>query len=890
MLSPNTKLGPYEIISQIGAGGMGEVYKARDTRLDRIVALKVLPAHLADQPDRRERFEREARTIAGLNHPHICTLHDIGRQDGTDFLVMEYVEGETLAAQLLKGPLPAEEVMRYGIEISDALDKAHRKGVTHRDIKPGNIMLTKSGTKLLDFGLAKLRQEASPALPVSQLPTLKESPTVEGTILGTLQYMSPEQLEGKMDEIDGRTDIFAFGAVMYEMATGRKAFEGKSTVSLIGAILKDNPPPISSLQPMTPPALDRVVRKCLAKDPGDRWQSAHDVTDELKWISEGGSQPAVSVPAAAAQPRPARTNWPTLGLGALVLLAAVAGFAVWKLRPTPAPAPVIRTVITLPAGQQLDPSVQSSLAISPDGSRLVYVAAQGGKTQLYIRSMDSLEVRALADTDGAISPFFSPDGQWIGFNADGKLKKIPVNGGAAITLVDAAISGGASWSTQGSIVFSVGPSNLRQVPEAGGAPQALTQLGKGEIAHAQPDVLPGGKATLFTVAAPTPHVAVYSLETGQRKDLIQNGTSPRYLLSGHLVYSQNGNLMAVPFDPGRLEVTGAAVPALEGVMQSVGPGATAQYSVSDTGTLVYIPAGSETVKRQLLWVTRGGLEQPLPAPPHEYDNPRISPDGKRVAVEIGPQVWVYDIARDTLTRLTFAGSTNNNPIWAPDGTRVAFYSNASGQANLYWQMADGSGGLERLSTSERGQIPTSFSPDGQHLAFHALDPNRQRDIWVLSLSDHKEQPFLQTQFTEGAPVFSPDGHWLAYVSDESGRPEVYVQPYPGPGGKWQISSDGGTEPAWNPKGGELFYRSGDKMMAVTVQTAPTFSAGKAQVLFQGTYAARVFPQLGTRYDVSPDGQRFLMVKEVQAGAEITQIDVVQNWFEELKQRAPAGKQ
>src|SRR6266852_8254662 len=450
---PGKRLGPYEILSAIGAGGMGEVYRARDTRLDRIVAIKVLPAHLADEPERRERFEREARTIASLNHPHICTLYDIGRQDGTDFLVMEYLEGETLAQRLLNGPLPLEQVLQYAIEIADALDKAHRKGVTHRDLKPGNLMLTKSGTKLLDFGLAKLRRDAAPAIPLSQLPTAtaKEAVTQVGTILGTLQYMAPEQLEAK--EADARTDIFAFDALVYEMATGKRAFEGKSQASVIGAILKDDPPPMSSLQPMTPPAVDRVVKKCLRKDPDERWQSARDVTDELKWIVEGGSQVTLAPTAPAKGIRALGRRALLLSVGILLLIAVLTGLAVWNLKILP-PQPVSRLVVTLPPGQQLAGLDSGpAVALSPDGTHLAYVATQVGAQQIYLRAMDSLEAKAIPGTERAVNPFFSPEGQWLGFFVGQKLKKISVSGGAALTLGDATFPHGASWSRLGLIAF-----------------------------------------------------------------------------------------------------------------------------------------------------------------------------------------------------------------------------------------------------------------------------------------------------------------------------------------------------------------------------------------------------------------------------------------------------
>ena len=893
---PGRRIGPYEILSAIGAGGMGEVYKARDNRLARVVAIKVLPTHLADSSELRERFDREAKTIASLNHPHICVLHDIGQQDGIDYLVMEYLEGETLAQRLAKGSLPIPQVLQYAIEMSDALDKAHRKGITHRDLKPGNIMITKTGTKLLDFGLAKLKQEVAPAnVQLSDLPTASDPLTAKGTIVGTLQYMAPEQLEGK--DVDARTDNFAFGAVVYEMATGKKAFEGTSQASVIGAILKDDPPPVSSLQPMAPPALDRVVKKCLAKEPEKRWQAASDVCDELKWIADIGSQVAFSRTHATKSVRLLGRRELILGSGASLLAAAVTGVAAWRLKPSPS-QPVTRAVITLPPSQQLAGFENGpALALSPNGALLAYVARQDGMQQLYLRTMDSLDARPIPGTEGAIEPFFSPDAQWLGFFADGKLRKVSVSGGAAQTISDAVNSAGASWGSQGMIAFAPAAdlSPLQQVPETGGAPQALTRFDKGEVTHRWPDFLPGSKAVLFAGGGNVnyftdAHVVVQAVGSGERRNLSQGGTNPRYASTGHLVYAQGGNLMAVPFDFERLAVVGAAIPVVENVLQSTSSGA-AQYSISTTGSLVYVSGAVQSAQCKLVWVSRNGETRPLVAPAHAYLGPRISPDGRRVAVAIQEQeaqVWLYDLARETLTRLTFEGNNNVAPSWAPDGKRIAFVSNAASPQNIFWLLADGGGGLERLTTSQYTQVPMSWSADGQMLAFLEVNPSTGYDIWVLRMAERKAASFLRTSFNESVPRFSRDGRWLAYISNESGRYEVYVQPFPGPGGKWQISTEGGTEPVWNPNGRELFYRSGGKIMAVDVTTQPGFAAGTPRKLFEGPYLPS--PLTNPNYDVSPDGERFLMLKPADSsGMAPTQINIVLNWFEELKQKVPTGK-
>jgi eukaryotic-like serine/threonine-protein kinase len=884
-ISAGDKLGPYEILALAGKGGMGEVYRARDTRLGRDVAIKVLPEDLLQNSDLRERFDREARAVSSLNHPHICTLYDVGRQNNADYLVMEFLEGQTLAQRLTKGPLPLDQVLRCAIEVAGAICHAHRRGVIHRDLKPGNIMLTKASAKVLDFGLAKIYFAGSLLGADQTTIALKDNLTEKGIILGTLQYMAPEQLQGV--DADPRTDIFAFGAVLYEMATCKKAFEGKTPASVIGAILHTEPPSLSSLQPMATPALDRVVKKCLAKDVDKRWQSMGDLYDELEWIGDGGSQAGG---ATAQTPRSRRM----LALcAAVAVAAALAGvLAGWYMKSASRPA-VSHVTIMLPAGQRLVALDQPALAISPEGKNLVYVAARGATQQLFLRPLAGLESKPIAETEGAVAPFFSPDGQWLGFFADGKLKKVSLNGGAAVTLANAPNPGGASWSDQGILALqpvAAAALGLQQVSEEGGSMRALTRVEKGESIHRWPEFLPGGRGLLFTASATftawnNAQIAV-QLPGGERRNLA-HGSQPRYAPTGHLLYAQSGTLMAAPFDARRLALRGAAAPVVEGVMQSTASGA-AQYSVSSTGTLVYLADGAAGSLSRLVWVDRNGEEQLLPAAARSYQFPRVSPDGSRVVVGIAEQemqVWVYALSRDTLTRLTFEGNVNGTPIWSPDGKRVAFDSNQAGPDNLFWRDSDGSVGMERLTTSDYTHAPNSFSPDGQLLAFVEVTPQTGRDIWILRLSDRKAKPFLKTQYEETAPRFSPDGRWLAYSSDESGRREIYVRPYPGPGGKWQISTEGGQEPVWNPNGRELFYRNASGVMAADLETKPGFSARKAKVLFEGPYlqTSGSFPY----YDVSPDGRRFLMLKPVESQASTAkEINVVLNWWEELKEKVP----
>jgi eukaryotic-like serine/threonine-protein kinase len=906
-LSHGVRLGPYQILDAIGAGGMGEVYRARDTRLERTVAIKILPAQFSSDPVHKQRFEREAKAISNLNHPHICVLHDIGHQDGIDYLVMECVEGETLAKRLEKGALPVEQALKFGMQIADALDKAHRSGVIHRDLKPGNIMLTPTGAKLLDFGLAK------PAAAPASLATLtataaKQSPaTEEGTIVGTFQYMSPEQVEGK--ELGGRSDIFSLGAVLYEMLTGQRAFLGKSQLSVASAILEKEPEPISALKPMTPPALDHVIRRCLAKDPEERWQMARDLMLELKWLAEPGSQAGAPSPVASQRKSRERLAW--CAATAFLALTTIA-FAIGFLQRGAKVSEPMRLTAEIGADAALTTTYGPAAILSPDGTHLAFVARGTDQVdRIYARLLDRLQAIALSGTEHAESPFFSPDGQWIAFFADGKLKKIAVQGGAAVTLCD-VLGGarGASWSEDGTIIFVPGTrAGLFKVSSGGGTPQPLTTLDRqtGEITHRWPHVLPGGKVVLFTAGTQSGNyedsdIVAYSMVSGQRKTVYRGGVHPVYLPSGHLVYMHEGTLFAVPFDQKRLEVTGQAMPIVEGVLAN--PNGGAQFSFSETGNLVYV-AGAGAVRNVTIdWMDRDGKFQPLREAPAIYFEPSFSPDGKRLAVVIREQsrtdIWVWDWVRDTLTRLTFTGQNNEFPVWTPDGQRITYASrdNSGRQFNIYWRRADGSGEAQRLTESKYDQNPESWGPDGRVLAFTEINPDTRADILTLSVEgDEKSgwkvgspKPFLNSPFWEAMSSFSPDGRWLAYASNESGALEVYIRPFPGPGGKWQVSTNGGVFPKWSRNGKELFYSTRDNKIMVVRYTTPgnSFQADKPRLLSPGQFAYRG----GTsNFDVHPDGKRFAVLKA--PGSEnqpaINKVNFIFNFFDELRRKVPPGR-
>jgi Tol biopolymer transport system component/predicted Ser/Thr protein kinase len=890
-----TRLGPYEILSVIGAGGMGEVYRARDTRLDRIVAIKVLPAHLADRSELRERFEREAKTIASLNHPHICTLYDTGHQGDIDFLVMEYLEGETFAQRLVKGSLPIQQVLQNAIEIADALDKAHRKGITHRDLKPGNIMLTKSGTKLLDFGLAKLAQEAAPSTPESQLPTMKSGITGEGTILGTLQYMAPEQVEAK--EVDARTDIFAFGAVVYEMATGKKAFEGKTQASLIAKILEIDPPLISSLQPMTPPALDRVVKKCLAKEPEKRWQAASDVCDELKWIAEGGSQTGLPAPTSASRKSDLGDGRLAWIVAAVFFLAASAlGYFVYS-RPAPQQAHAVRFTLFPPDKWSLagtgavTTGATAPVITSPDGQQIAFVAVSAeGKTLLWVHSLDTLAAQSLAGTEGASAPFWSPDSRTLGFFAGGKLKKIDVSGGPPITLCDAPDNRGGTWNRDGLILFA--PRNtsvLQKVSASGGVPAPATVLDQGELGHIRPSFLPDGRHFLYSTIAPRQGLGgpIYlgSLDSAERKVLFNANSANAIYTQGYLLFLRETTLVAQPFDARRLMLTGDAFPIAERIRTSTSTQPYGYFSASENGALVY-QTGAETADSQLLWFDRSGKQIGALGDPAAYNALELSPDGKRASVNIpdeagkGQDIWLYDMARGLRTRFTFGPANVSGSVWSPDGSRIVFNSRRKGSFDLYQKASSGAGSEEKLLEDNLDKYPDSWSPDGKFMLYESLGSSRNSNLFDLPLTgDRKPFPLLQTQFGESNGRISPDDRWVAYNSNESGRNEIYVAPFPGPGGKWQISNTGGVYPRWRHDGLEIFYLTPDnKLMAASVNgKGAGFEVGAIKPLF----ATRIATRGSYQYDVSADGQRFL-VNTYPEQATSAPITVVLNWTAGLK--------
>jgi serine/threonine protein kinase/Tol biopolymer transport system component len=897
-LTQGARLGPYEIVSSLGAGGMGEVYEARDTRLERTVAIKVLLQQLSSSPEVRQRFEREAKTISQLSHPHICALYDVGSQDGVAYLVMEYLEGETLADRLSRGPLAAEQVLRFGIEITDALDRAHRQGIVHRDLKPGNVMLTKSGVKLLDFGLAKVVQPPTSKSSLTALPTAAENLTQEGTILGTFQYMAPEQLEGK--EADARTDIFAFGAVLYEMATGNKAFSGGSRASLISAILRDDPKPISLVQPMTPPALDRVVKTCLAKDPEDRWQSAHDVSSELTWIAESGSQ--TGVPALVVSRRKSRERIAWAVAAACLLAAALTTvFLVRARRENPDLHP-IHALISVP-DQASFPEVAEP-ELSPDGRTLVWSGTDGSPpttSPLWVRSLASDDAHPLAGTERGMYAFWSPDSRSVGFFADEKLKRVDLAGGAPVTLCDIPDVGrGGSWSREGVIIFSGSRAgSLFRIPAAGGMPEPLTKLdsARGDTTHRWPQFLPDGRRFLYLASpnvsekgravfvasldggenrplALAPDLALPASESGHpsRTDAIANAA----YASGHILYVQKSTLYARPFDAAKAKVTGPAVVVAANVGSGFGV-IRSMFSASQTGDLVFVAEPSFFDSR-VEWIDREGRRSPALPEKSVYSAARLSPNGKQLAVSIEDprtrqsDIWTVDLTGGGRTRLTFGPGRSESPIWAPDATRIAYAATRS-KAALFEKASSGVGPEKLLHEMPSVATATSWSPDGRFILYGLWSGTQgtNYDVWVLPISPPGEPfPFLRTAADETEACFSPDGKHVAYTSTESGREEIYVQSFPAGGGKWQISTQGGSSPKWRRDGQELFFLDPKgRIFSATVQTTGVFAAGTPRLVVES-------PSNVSDYDPFPDGRRFLMVSPVVDQAHLP-LHLVVNW-------------
>ena len=938
-LAIGARLGSYEVVSALGAGGMGEVYRARDTKLGRDVAIKILPDAVVHDPERVARFEREAKLLAALNHPHIAAIHGFEEanpstgsgQAAVRFLVLELVEGGSLADKLAFGSelrasgttqslepkaqsLPVNEALAIARQIVEALEAAHEKGIIHRDLKPGNIMLTPDGqVKVLDFGLAK--SEASEAGQtgaggLTHSPTLSMGITHAGLILGTAAYMSPEQAKGRA--ADKRSDVWAFGCVLYEMLAGKRAFDGEDVTEIIAAVVRGEPD-WNALPSDVPDQIRLLIRRCLEKDRrariGDISVARFLMTETIG--SRQSPEPEAEGPKPENQspkPQSRRLVWAGIGLLALVAVVGVGGWAAMKPAPSASPQ-LARFAITLPVAQTLTISgLDRDIAISPDGSRIVYRV--GNPPQLVVRAIDQLDATPIAGTLNARSPFISPDGRWVGFfigaGGDLEIKRVSIAGGPVTTLCRLrGAPRGASWGDDDTIVFATGDvaTGLMSVPAMGGEPKILTRPDNGQEDHVRPSVLPGARAVLFTIIQGTGNiatnnssnsqVAILDLRSGTRQILIQGGSQAEYAATGHLVFATADSLRAVRFDLSRLQVLGDSIPAVEQV--NAAQGGAANFALSAGGTLVFVP-GFGTASRTLVWVDRQGREEPLTVPLRAYTYPRISPDGKHVALDVRDRnndIWILDVALQTLTPLTFDPGVDVLPVWTRDGRRIVFSSARNGPPNLFWQAFDGTGPTERLTTSPNQQIPSSFSIDQSRLVFQELVADGRSDIGLLTLGDKPATELLiHSSFDELNADISPDGHWLAYQSNESGQREVWVKPFPNvESGRWQISSAGGTRPLWARSGRELFYLDvNNSLTSVPVQTTgATFNHLKPTKILDTAYWAI---QTGRTYDESPDG-RFLMIKDQAATQTSTatpaSLVVVLNWFEELKARAPAVK-
>jgi len=881
---------------------MGEVYRARDTNLARDVAIKVLPEEVASDGERLARFKREAQLLAALNHPGIAAIHGLESANGKPFLVLELVEGEDLADRLKRGAIPVEEALSIARQIAEALEEAHERGIVHRDLKPANVKLTPEGkVKVLDFGLARAYSddvEGRGQSDVEHSPTLTRGTQV-GVILGTAAYMSPEQARGK--PVDRRADIWAFGVVLYEMLAGKKVFEGETASDTLAHVLTREPD-LAALPGHVPGALRALLADCLVREPKQRLRDIGDARRQIERAALESEAPG------SARARSSRgRGWPWL---LIPVALAVGAFANRATAPRPAPAPPRRLSIELGVDASLAPSEAGPAAIlSPDGTLLAFVARkhEGDRAQLFVRRLDQLEAAPLPGTEGAHSPFFSPDGHSIGFFADGLLKRIAVAGGSAFAVADAPSDRGGSWSDDGTIVYApnyVAGVGLRRVMSSGGPIQVLTRPDPTaqELTHRWPQVLPGSRAVLYTVHETlgnydNARVVVQAFPNGPRKTVVSGGYHGRYVPSGHLLYMHGGVLFAIPFDLAKLETTGVGVPFVEGVIgASITAGA--QFAFSNTGTLVYLPGGSGNTMLSMQWLDHTGKLSNLRAAPGVYRNARISPDGTKIAFQVfdgkSSDVWIYEWARDTVSRLTFDVTGSSVPVWSPDGRGIVFSSAQGGKnGRLYWRRADGTGGATPLTESQNFQAATSWHPSGKFIAFQELRADSGYDVMLLpiegdAVSGYKAgepRPFLDSPFNEWQAMFSPNGRWLAYASNETGRSEVYVRQFPGPGGKWQVSPDGGSHPTWSQNGRELFYQASDDrlMLASYVEQGASFQATKPR-LWCDVRLPELYGQ--PTFDLHPDGQRFAVVVAEVGDARRSKVILFQNFLDELRRLAP----
>jgi Tol biopolymer transport system component len=906
MVAPGTRLGVYEVVAQIGAGGMGEVYRARDTRLNRDVALKVLPDLFALDPDRLARFKREAQVLASLNHPNIAAIHGLEESGGVWALVLELVEGPTLADRIAQGPVPLDEALPIARQIAEALEAAHEQGIVHRDLKPANIKVRPDGTvKVLDFGLAKAMEGEVAAVGAalgSISPTITSpAATRIGTILGTAAYMSPEQARGKT--VDKRSDIWAFGCVLYEMLTGRRAFEGEDVTEALARII-EREPNLSVLPASTPASVHRLLRRCFEKDRRKRLTDAGIARIEIDDATLPSSE---NTPRVTAQRRFSAYGVALVLAAGVVAGGATAGGAAWWLT-RPAPQPVVRLAMSyqgpgsIGAGNAFD----ADIAISSDGRRIAYVAGDEARARIIVRPLDETRgIDVVPEVTNGVpneprSPFFSPDGRWLGFvervGGARSIRKVSATGGPAVTV--SALLGanfnprGFSWGDDDRIVFATADpqTGLLRVPAGGGPIEVLTKPAAAGEDHLYPEVLPGARAVLYTIARGRPDdaaIAVLDLSTGMSRVLINGGSYARYSPSGHVLYAASGTLRAAPFDLATLQVRGESVAVVDGLVTKTS--GAANFSVAANGSLVYAagpPLGE--LERTLVWVDRQGREEPVPAPKRAYAYLRLSPTGDRVALDIRDQdndIWIWHFGRETLTRVTFERGLDMSPVWSADGKRLAFSSLLNGVQNIFSQPSDGSGTAEAVAPSKDPQTPDSFSPDGRWLFFNR-PLNGPFDIGVADIQKRTSRLLLHMPYSEANAELSPDGRWLAYSSDESGREETYVRPFPQiDSGRWQISTAGGGRPLWSKDGRELFYFTAPgTVTAVPISSSAGFEAGNPKVLFSGTYSA---PNAGRQYDISMDGRRFLIIKAVRPQSEAKELVVVQNWFDELKRLAPA---